>query len=135
MICPNQLLDCDAYRRFGSAGDPLMWYISQPAKCGPLTSQFSRLPSEVKTNAPLRVPTSNRTVLIATPRLSCASVFIVRLRALVVQNDHAGPEQLCSRKFQSKSLLDVLKQRAAAAKKNRIENDAVFVDQAPLQEK
>src|SRR5271166_1405732 len=64
MICPNQPLDCDAYSRFGSAGDPLMWYISQPAKCGPLTSHFSRLPSDVRTNAPLRVPTSTRTLLI-----------------------------------------------------------------------
>src|SRR5216684_1679015 len=65
MICPNQPLHCDAYRRFGSAGDPLMWYISQPAKCGPLTSQRSRLPSDVRMNAPLRVPTNTRIPLIA----------------------------------------------------------------------
>src|SRR6266481_1250096 len=64
-ICPNQPLVCDAKIRFGSTGDPFRWYISQPAKCGPLTSHFSRLPSEVRTNAPLRVPTSNRTVLIS----------------------------------------------------------------------
>src|SRR5258708_10788658 len=64
MICPNQPLVWDAYSRFGSAGDPLMWYISQPAKCGPLTSHFSRLPSDVRINAPLRVPTSTRTLLI-----------------------------------------------------------------------
>src|SRR6266403_4052740 len=51
--------------RFGSIGELFRWYISQPAKCGPLTSHFSRLPSEVRTNAPLRVPTSNRTVLIS----------------------------------------------------------------------
>src|SRR5271157_83952 len=67
MTCPNQPLDCDAYSRFGSAGDPLMWYISQPAKCGPLTSHFSRLPSDVRTNAALRVPTNTRTLLILTP--------------------------------------------------------------------
>src|SRR5712664_867182 len=64
-ICwPNQLLDCDAYSRFGSAGDPLRWYISQPPKWGPLTSHCSRLASAVRTNAPLRVPTSTRTLLI-----------------------------------------------------------------------
>src|SRR5580704_12046736 len=64
MIWPNQPLHCDAYIRFGSAGEPLRWYISQPAKCGPLTSHFSRLPSAVRTNAPLCVPTSTRTLLI-----------------------------------------------------------------------
>src|SRR6266436_8142054 len=50
--------------RLGSTGEPLMWYISQPAKCGPLTSHFSRLPSDVRMNAPLRVPTRTRTPLI-----------------------------------------------------------------------
>src|SRR5229473_3776840 len=65
MICPNQPLHCDAYNRFGSAGDPLRWYSSQPAKCGPLTSQRSRLPSDVRMNAPLRVPTNTRIPLIA----------------------------------------------------------------------
>src|ERR1700674_2454016 len=64
MICPNQPLVCDAYSRFGSAGDPLRWYISQPAKWGPLTSHRSRLPSDVRMNAPLRVPTNTRTPLI-----------------------------------------------------------------------
>src|SRR6266404_3016708 len=64
MICPNQPLHGDAYRRFGSAGEPLRWYNSQPAKWGPLMSHFSRLPSDVRTNAPLRVPTNNRTALI-----------------------------------------------------------------------
>ena len=48
----------------GSAGDPLSGKISQPAKCGPLTSHFSRLPSEVRMNAPLRVPTRTRTLLM-----------------------------------------------------------------------
>src|ERR1700756_4540330 len=51
--------------RLGSAGEPLMWYISQPAKCGSLTSHLSRLPSAVRMNAPLRVPTRTRTLLIA----------------------------------------------------------------------
>src|SRR6266403_969347 len=64
MICPNQPLVWDAYSRLGSAGDPFRWYISQPAKCGPLTSHFSRLPSDVRMNAPLRVPTRTRTPLI-----------------------------------------------------------------------
>src|SRR5215469_16786911 len=57
--------------RSGSAGDPLRWYISQPLKCGPLTSHRSRLPSAVSTNAPLRVPTSTRTPLICAPFLGC----------------------------------------------------------------
>src|SRR6185437_12817572 len=52
MSWPNQPLDCDAYRRSGSAGEPFRWYISQPAKKGPLTSQFCRLPSDVRTKAP-----------------------------------------------------------------------------------
>src|SRR6266542_6410912 len=50
--------------RFGSTGDPLRWYISQPAKCGPLTSQFWRLPSAVRTNAPFFVPTETRILLM-----------------------------------------------------------------------
>src|SRR4029077_19016659 len=50
--------------RLGSADDPFRWYISHPAKCGPLTSQFSRLPSAVRMNAPLRVPTRTRTLLM-----------------------------------------------------------------------
>src|SRR6202030_1015483 len=33
-------------------------------KCGPLTSHFSRLPSDVRMNAPLRVPTRTRTPLM-----------------------------------------------------------------------
>src|SRR5438128_10549276 len=70
MICPNQPLHCDAYSRLGSTGEPLTWYISQPAKWGPLTSQRSRLPSDVRTNAPLRVPTRTRTPLIPSSFLS-----------------------------------------------------------------
>src|SRR6185437_8084903 len=50
--------------RLGSAGEPLRWYISHPAKWGPLTSHFSRLPSEVRMNAPLRVPARTLTLLI-----------------------------------------------------------------------
>src|ERR1700681_4552345 len=50
--------------RLGSTGEPFRWYISQPAKCGPLTSQFLRLPSAVRMNAPLRVPTRTRTLLM-----------------------------------------------------------------------
>src|ERR1044071_3133833 len=33
-------------------------------KCGPLMSHFSRLPSEVRMKAPLRVPTRSLTLLI-----------------------------------------------------------------------
>ncbi len=36
----------------------------QPAKCGPLTFQSARLPSEVRTKAPLRVPTDDGPALI-----------------------------------------------------------------------
>src|SRR3954447_10648364 len=50
--------------RLGSAGEPLRWYNSQPPKNGPVTSQRSRFPSAVSTNAPLRVPTSILTPLI-----------------------------------------------------------------------
>src|SRR5215469_13564192 len=50
--------------RLGLAGDPFMWKISQPAKCGPLTVHFSRLPSAVRMNAPFFVPTSTRTLLM-----------------------------------------------------------------------
>src|SRR5437773_12075926 len=65
MTWPNHPLDCDAYRRFGSAGDPLMWEISQPAKCGPPTFQRPRLASAGRMNAPLPVPTTTRTPLMA----------------------------------------------------------------------
>src|SRR5579863_2156996 len=41
-----------------------MWKISQPAKCGPWTLQFLRLPSESRMNAPLRVPANTRTLLM-----------------------------------------------------------------------
>src|ERR1700724_2198872 len=73
--CPNQPLDCDAYSRFGSTGDPLRWYISQPAKWGPLMSHFSRLPSDVRTNAPLRVPTSTRTLLMSVASLLPSALY------------------------------------------------------------
>src|SRR5438045_7040953 len=56
--------------RLGFFGDPFTWYISQPAKCGPLTSHFSRLPSDDKINAPLRVPTNTRTLLMFHPPTS-----------------------------------------------------------------
>src|SRR5215471_7454959 len=48
--------------RFGSMGEPLRWYSSQPAKCGPVTFHFWRLPSDSKMNAPFLVPTKTRTV-------------------------------------------------------------------------
>src|SRR3974377_1406831 len=53
--------------RLGSADEPFRWYISHPAKWGPLTFQSLRLPSEVRMNAPLRVPTSTRTVFMNFP--------------------------------------------------------------------
>src|SRR3990172_9258377 len=72
MICPNQPLVCDAYSRFGSTGEPLRGEISQPPKRRPLTSHCSRLPSDVRTNPPLRVPTSTRTPIIPSSYLSFA---------------------------------------------------------------
>src|SRR5215469_1863145 len=60
--------------RLGLAGDPFMWKISQPAKCGPLTVHFSRLPSAVRMNAPFLVPTSTRTLL-----MECSSPFFQAL--------------------------------------------------------
>src|SRR5712692_4437864 len=84
IIWPNQPLVCDAYSRFGSAGEPLRWYISQPAKWGPLTSQRSRFPSAVRTNAPLRVPTSTRTLLIPYSFLSFPEMFAGEHLAQVV---------------------------------------------------
>src|SRR5436190_22808975 len=64
MTWPCQPVDCEAYSRSGSAGDPLRWYISQPANSGPSTFQSSRVPSDVRTNAPFRVPTRSRTLLM-----------------------------------------------------------------------
>src|SRR5438094_9111186 len=46
-------------------GEPFRWYISQPPKWGPLTSHRSRFPSDSRTKAPFRVPTSTRSLLIA----------------------------------------------------------------------
>src|SRR5579862_570448 len=62
--------------RFGSAGDPFRWYISQPAKCGPLTPHFSRLPSDVSMNAPFLVPTSTRTPLMRSLLLKKSMVLL-----------------------------------------------------------
>src|SRR5690554_1393476 len=50
--------------RLGSTAEPFMWKISQPPKCGPLTSHSWRLPSEVRINPPLRVPTKTLTPLM-----------------------------------------------------------------------
>src|SRR4051812_20429224 len=47
--------------RSGFRDEPLTWYISQPGKCGAETSQCLRASSDVRTNAPLRVPTRTRT--------------------------------------------------------------------------
>src|ERR1700676_618933 len=85
MICPNQPLHCDANSRLGSTGEPLTWYISQPAKCGPLTSQRSRLPSDVRMNAPFRVPTSTLTLLICLSRLASPNAG---RRTLIAQKRH-----------------------------------------------
>src|SRR3954470_14741226 len=50
--------------RLGWAAAPLRLYTPQPPKNGPVTSQRSRFPSALRTNAPLRVPTSTLTPLI-----------------------------------------------------------------------
>src|SRR5258706_14714166 len=76
--------------RFASADEPLRWYISQPAKWGPLTSHFSRLPSEVRTKAPLRVPTKTRTLVITySPGVNPKS-------------ENRNPKETQSSKFKSK---------------------------------
>src|SRR4051794_7895777 len=54
-----------------------MWKISPPVKCGPWTFHCSRFASEVRTKAPLRVPTSTRTPLI-----------LCSFSLLVVQGNH-----------------------------------------------
>src|ERR1700680_2443184 len=59
-----------------------MWYISQPAKWGPLTSHCSRFPSDVRMNAPLRVPTNTRTLLICYSPFLWAGVRSPRARAI-----------------------------------------------------
>src|SRR5947199_9176381 len=64
MTWPCQPVDWDAYSRSGSAGEPFRWYISHPANSGPSTFQSSRVPSDVRMNAPFRVPTRSRTPLI-----------------------------------------------------------------------
>ena len=43
-----------------------MWKTSHPSKNGPSTFQSCRIPSEVRMNAPYRVPTSTRTELMRT---------------------------------------------------------------------
>src|SRR3954452_3365021 len=74
--------------RLGSAGDPLRWYISQPPHSGPSTFQSLRLPSAVRTNAPLRVPTSTRTPLIGRPLSSPHNVRRPRDEKLIVRPGH-----------------------------------------------
>src|SRR5256885_8295713 len=61
---PCHPVDWEAYSRFGSTGDAFRWYISHPANSGPSTFQSSRVPSDVRMNAPFRVPTRSRTPLI-----------------------------------------------------------------------
>src|ERR1700730_17442664 len=87
ITCPNQPLVCDAYSRFGSAGDPFKWEISQPSKCGALTSHRSRLASDVMPNAPLRVPTSKRTPLIPHSFPSSTPSFCPSSLALLLSSD------------------------------------------------
>jgi hypothetical protein len=69
IIWPNHPLVCDAYSRFGSAVEPFTWKTSQPPKCGPPIRHLLRMPSDVIRNAPFRVPTNNRTLLIPSSSL------------------------------------------------------------------
>src|SRR6266576_1108494 len=91
MTCPNQPLDCYAYNRSGSAGDPLMWYISQPAKKGPRTSQRCRLPSAARMKAPFLVPTRTRTALIV---LRCSRRTILARVGESMQKRRLGKSKL-----------------------------------------
>src|SRR5260370_17045067 len=74
MTCPNQPRGCGAYSRSGSAGEPFMWYTSQPAKCGPSTFQSFRRSSDVITKAAFLVPTNTRTLLMLPPIASSYSI-------------------------------------------------------------
>src|SRR5438093_25870 len=65
MTWPNQLLVCEAYSRFGSVGEPFMWYTSHPLKSGSLTFHFWRFPSPVMTKPPFFVPTRTRMDVIS----------------------------------------------------------------------
>src|SRR5207244_10792323 len=68
---------------------------SQPPKNGPLTSQRSRFPSAVNTKAPLRVPTSTRTLLIARflPELRHALHPRRAIRCIVDQTDSRSTDR------------------------------------------
>src|ERR1700694_1325597 len=94
MICPNHPLVCEAKMRLGSTGEPFKWYISQPAKCGPLTSHFSRLPSDIRMNAPLRVPTRTRTPLI--PRSLFFNLFNLIYSTQFIHRDFIHLDKLAS---------------------------------------
>src|SRR3954470_19873421 len=74
--------------RFGSAGDPFRWSIPQPPQSGPSTFQSLRLPSAVRTNAPLRVPTSTRTPLISRLLSSVHNVRRPGDGKLIVRSGH-----------------------------------------------
>src|SRR5215469_7566670 len=65
--------------RLGSTDEPFRWYNSHPAKWGPSTFQSLRLPSEVRMNAPLRVPTSTRTVLMNFPPMRVNPLFDAKI--------------------------------------------------------
>src|SRR3954462_10231385 len=69
--------------RFGSAGLPCRGYSSQPPKCGPSTFQSFRLPSAVRMNAPLLVPTRTRTP---------AMDFLLRIDADHHSDASGGPD-------------------------------------------
>src|SRR5229473_2259810 len=113
MICPNQPLHCDAYIRFGSAGEPLRWYISQPAKWGPVTSQFWRLPSDVRTNAPLRVPTSTLTLLICSLLLmNCVCTHRAKSKP-IVQKPCCNPPLALAAKRQQRAQPCVAKEKTS----------------------
>src|SRR6516164_9673239 len=74
--------------RSGFTGEPLRWYISQPAKSGPLTVHFCRLPSEERMKAPLRVPTRTRTLLMGYSFGLLAQVAVVRRMGSAEMDNH-----------------------------------------------
>src|SRR2546422_5945140 len=57
MTWPNHPLVCDAYRRFGSAGGPLLWENSPPPEGGAPAFPPSRVSSPVRNKGPLSGPT------------------------------------------------------------------------------
>src|SRR5581483_4257474 len=75
---------------------------SHPPKCGPATSHRSRLPSDVRMNAPFLVPTRTRTLLIVTldqlvqtsRQVAAAPGRLAKIDRLAALLQQARPEEI-----------------------------------------